>query len=285
MGGEGAWDHINSWLHHASNWTCAPMSCGRWNAFVTTLVSPPLTSGCSRVRATAAPISKSTTSAWRMLQTDLRVDVTVRHNFKGTGHHGQTRGQLRNSDNPDHILESPAADKIRNYRDTYRRNRHVAFLPACLPALRSCLRAVEWTGLYGAEQSAVASEQVVHTEQIDPVHSHPADGGILGDLKDLSHLLCVGDIWICSMRMLFLYVRGECYFLLRNNSDMFRAASNQSLKSKVGLAAAKAAALRINLSIGGCDVVAPLMHTPFALPFSPPSFFHTISPSPAFTSA
>jgi hypothetical protein len=23
MGGEGAWDHINSCLHHASNWTCA----------------------------------------------------------------------------------------------------------------------------------------------------------------------------------------------------------------------------------------------------------------------
>ena len=25
-----------------------------------------------------------------------------------------------------------AADKIRNYRDTHRRNRHVAFLPACM---------------------------------------------------------------------------------------------------------------------------------------------------------
>jgi hypothetical protein len=65
-------------------------------------------------------------------QTDLLVDVTVRHNFKGTGHNGQTQGQLRNPDNPDHILESAAADKIRNYRDTYRRNRHVAFLPACM---------------------------------------------------------------------------------------------------------------------------------------------------------
>ena len=40
--------------------------------------------------------------------------------------------QLRNPDNPDHILENAAADKIRNYRDTYRRNRHVAFLPACM---------------------------------------------------------------------------------------------------------------------------------------------------------
>jgi hypothetical protein len=48
------------------------------------------------------------------------------------GRDGQTQGQLRNPDNPDHILESAAADKIRNYRDTYRRNRHVAFLPACM---------------------------------------------------------------------------------------------------------------------------------------------------------
>jgi hypothetical protein len=29
-------------------------------------------------------------------QTDLLVDVTVRHNFQGTGHNGQTQGQLRN---------------------------------------------------------------------------------------------------------------------------------------------------------------------------------------------
>jgi hypothetical protein len=62
----------------------------------------------------------------------LLVGVTIRHNFKGTGHNGQTQGQFRNPDNSHHILESAAADKIRNYRDTYRRNRHVAFLPACM---------------------------------------------------------------------------------------------------------------------------------------------------------
>ena len=41
------------------------MYCGRWSAFVTTLVSPPLTSACSRARATAAQISKSATCACR----------------------------------------------------------------------------------------------------------------------------------------------------------------------------------------------------------------------------
>ncbi len=41
-------------------------------------------------------------------QTNLMVDVTVRYNFKGTGHNGQIQGQLRNPDNPDHFLESAA---------------------------------------------------------------------------------------------------------------------------------------------------------------------------------
>ena len=44
----------------------------------------------------------------------------------------KSQGQLRNPDNPDHILESAAADKIRNYRDAYTVNRQVAFLPACM---------------------------------------------------------------------------------------------------------------------------------------------------------
>jgi hypothetical protein len=70
------------------------MSCGRWRAFVRQPVSPPITSRCSRVRATAASISKSATSAWRSRPTCWWT--------------------------------------IRNYRDTYRRNRHVAFLPACM---------------------------------------------------------------------------------------------------------------------------------------------------------
>ena len=45
-----------------------------------------------------------------------------------------------------------------------------------------------------------------------------------------------------------------------------RAAFYQSLKSKVGLAAAKAAALQINLNIDGCGVVAPPMHAPSRAP-------------------
>jgi hypothetical protein len=66
MGGEGAWDHVNSCLRHAPNWTCAhdhvlPALERICNdaGFATTHKR------CSRVRATVAPISRSATSAWR----------------------------------------------------------------------------------------------------------------------------------------------------------------------------------------------------------------------------
>jgi hypothetical protein len=51
----------------------------------------------------------------------------------------------------------------------------------------------------------------------------------------------------------------------RYQPDSFRfkrAAFYQSLKSKVGLAATKAAALRINLNVKGCGIVAAPVHTP-----------------------
>jgi hypothetical protein len=53
----------------------------------------------------------------------------LRHDFIGAGQIGLNQGQ---PDNPDHILEIASADKIRNYRDTYHRNRHVACLQACM---------------------------------------------------------------------------------------------------------------------------------------------------------
>ena len=63
---------------------------------------------------------------------DLLVDIILRHDFIGAGHNGLNQGLLRNPDNPDKILDSDAAEKIRHYRDPYRQNRHVAFLPACM---------------------------------------------------------------------------------------------------------------------------------------------------------
>jgi hypothetical protein len=67
----------------------------------------------------------------------------------------------------------------------------------------------------------------------------------------------------------------------RNQSDSFRfkrAAFYNGLKSKVGLAAAKAAALRVNLNVQGCGIVAPPMHAPSRTPLLLPL-------PPAFTSA
>jgi hypothetical protein len=48
-------------------------------------------------------------------QIDLLVDVTLRHDFIGSGHNCLNQGQLRNPDNPDKLLDSAAADKIRHY--------------------------------------------------------------------------------------------------------------------------------------------------------------------------
>jgi hypothetical protein len=132
VGGEHAWDHMNSCLHHASNGTCAhdhvlralERICHCHDAGFATTHKRVLTSEGNDLEIEIRNIHVAQ-------QTDLLVDVTVGHNFIGAGHIGQTQGHLRNPDNPDHILES-AADKIRNSRDTFRRNRHVAFLPACM---------------------------------------------------------------------------------------------------------------------------------------------------------
>jgi len=71
---------------------------------------------------------------------------------------------------------------------------------------------------------------------------------------------------------------------LECQSDSFRfkrAAFYQSLKIKVGLAAAKAAALRINLYVEGCGIVAAPVHAPSRAPLLPPLLLSlTQSPSP-----
>ena len=79
------------------------------------------------------------------------------------------------------------------------------------------------------------------------------------------------------LRLLFLQAHREteAHFTAaempsqRNQSDSFRfkrAAFYQSLKSKVGLAAAKAAALQINLNVEGCGIVAAPVHAPSRAP-------------------
>jgi hypothetical protein len=98
------------------------------------------------------------------------------------------------------------------------------------------------------------------------------------------------------LRLLFLQAHREteAHFTAagmqsqRNQTESFRfkrAAFYQDLKSKVGLAAAKAAALRINLNVQGCSIVAAPMHAPSRTSLFLPCFFHTISLSPTFTSA
>ena len=79
------------------------------------------------------------------------------------------------------------------------------------------------------------------------------------------------------LRLLFLQAHREteAHFTAagmssqRNQLDSFRfkrAVFYQSLKSKVGLAAAKVAALRINLNVEGSGIVAAPVHAPSRAP-------------------
>ena len=52
------------------------------------------------------------------------------------------------------------------------------------------------------------------------------------------------------------------------------------LKSKVGLAAAKAAALRVNLNVQGCSIVTPPMHAPSRTPLLLPLLLSHNLPTP-----
>ena len=70
------------------------------------------------------------------------VDVTVRHNFIGDAHDVLRHGTLRNPDRPDLLLDQAAADKIRNYREPYARNRSLAFLPAADTQTRAAASAM-----------------------------------------------------------------------------------------------------------------------------------------------
>jgi hypothetical protein len=82
MGGEGAWDHINSCLHHASNWTCAHDHVLRAfericndAGFATTHKQVLTSEGNRRADLEICNIRLAQ-------QTDLLLDVTVRHNSK-----------------------------------------------------------------------------------------------------------------------------------------------------------------------------------------------------------
>jgi len=93
------------------------------------------------------------------------------------------------------------------------------------------------------------------------------------------------------LRLLFLqaHLETESHFTAtgmssqKTNSEALwfkRAAFYNCLKSKVGLAAAKAAALRINLNVQGCGIVAPPIHTPSRTPLLLPLLLSHNLPTP-----
>jgi hypothetical protein len=115
MGGEGAWDHVNTCLTHPSNWTRAH------NHVMTSLESICNSAGYATKHKQVLTSAGKRRADLEILniqvaqQIDLLVDVTLRHDFVGVGHNGLNQGQLCNPDNPDKLLDSSAAYKIRHY--------------------------------------------------------------------------------------------------------------------------------------------------------------------------
>ncbi len=186
--------------------------------------------------------------------------ASIAHDRFGSSSHVQQNWSLSHPQDLDCLMSVATQRKTNDYKQTYADNQNISFLPAI-----------------------ISTSNCMHGE---------------------------------FLRLLFLQTHREteAHFTAagmpsqRNQSESFLFKSDafyQGLKSKVRLPAAKAAALRINLNVLGCSIVAAPMdlllffvsartnkrhhhhHAPSrtSLRVSSPSFFHTISLSPAFTSA
>jgi hypothetical protein len=93
------------------------------------------------------------------------------------------------------------------------------------------------------------------------------------------------------LRLLFLQAHREteAHFIAAGMSSQHpnseallfnHATFYNGLKNKVGLAAAKAAVLRINLNVQGCVIVAPPMHAPSRTPLLLPLLLSHNLPTP-----
>jgi hypothetical protein len=140
---------------------------------------------------------------------------------------------------------------------------------------------------YGSSSLPLQNGRLTHPQDMDaPLHiaAERKMNSFRQQYPDNQNISFLPAIVITSTRMhdeflrlLFLQAlrETEAHFTAtgmpsqRNQSDSFRfkrAAFYQSLKSKVGLAAAKAAALRINLNVEGCGIVAAPVHAPSRAP-------------------
>jgi hypothetical protein len=122
----GTWDRINSCLHHASNWTCAHDHVLREldrichdSGFATTHKRVLTSEGNRHADLEIRNIRVTQ-------QTNLLVDVTVRHDFIDAGHIGQT--QLRPAPQPRKPRSQPRECLCRQNPQL---SRHILPQPAC----------------------------------------------------------------------------------------------------------------------------------------------------------
>jgi hypothetical protein len=148
-----------------------------------------------------------------------------------------------------------------------------------------------WTSLpitrYGVTASSVAPVHFFSAEPLKTKHLRLAAQRKINSYRqqyaDNQNISFLPAIMTTSSRMrgeflrlLFLQAHRETTAHFNATGLPFRfkrAAFYMGLKSKVGLVAATASALRINLNIQGCSVVAPPLHAPSHAPSSPPPSF------------
>ncbi len=102
MGGDGAWDHINSCNRHSANWSIAHEHVLQ----ALELICQAAGYATSRKRVLPSEGNRRADLEVRNIRvyvrvagkTDLLIDITIRHNFIGAGRSGHTQGRLRNPD-------------------------------------------------------------------------------------------------------------------------------------------------------------------------------------------
>ncbi len=97
MDGQGAWDHISSYLHHVSNLTAAHEHVQRDLERICNHAG--FATNHKLVFTSQGNLGAEIRNSCVVEQIDLLVDVTLRHDFIGAGRSGLTQGQLRNPDN------------------------------------------------------------------------------------------------------------------------------------------------------------------------------------------
>jgi hypothetical protein len=209
----------------------------------------------------------------------LVFDLSMTHDRFWSSSHVQQNGLLSHPQDLDAPLRLAAQRNINSYRQQYADNQNISFVSTSTRMHGEFLRLLFLQAHRETEAHFTAAGMSSQRNQADSFRFKRAAflsvaeeqsrtrGGQSGGVEDQPQ--CRG-LWLLQAHR-----ETEAHFTAagmssqRNQADSFRfkrAAFYQSLKSKVELAAAKAKALRINLNVEGCGIVAAPVHAPSRAP-------------------